>query len=114
MWRTARHKIYGDSVEWTESRDYEWASIGQLFIPNYRFYNYSYSFAQLLVFALYEDYKQNSSDFKDRFKRLLSRGSSMSPKDQIAEMGYDITKPDFWKLGIKQAESFLDDLKKLI
>lgn len=114
IWNTTRHKIYGDSIEWTENLDYEWAMSGQLYIPNFRFYNYSYSFAQLLVFALYEEYKRGTSDFKERFKLLLSRGRSMSPKEQIAEMGYDITKPDFWTLGIKRAEYFLDDLRKLL
>jgi len=112
--RTTRQRIFGDAVEWAKNSDYAWAMMGNLYRPNFRFYNYSYSFAQLLVFALFKDYKQNPSDFKERFKRLLSRGGSMSPRDQIAELGYDITKPDFWKLGIKQAESFLDDLKKLI
>ena len=114
IWRNNRHKIYGDTVEWSENLDYDWARWGQFFRPNYRFYNYSYSFAQLLVFALYKDYKKSKSDFNDRFKRLLSRGSIMSPRDQIAELGFDITKPDFWNRGIKQAESFLDDLKKLL
>lgn len=88
--------------------------MGQLYYPNFRFYNYSYSFAQLLVFALYEEYKRGTSDFKERFKLLLSRGRSMSPKEQIGEMGYDITKPDFWTLGIKRAEYSLDDLRKLL
>jgi len=114
IWRATRHRIYGDTIEWTENLDFEWARMPTLFYPNFRFYNYSYSFAQLLVFALYEDYKQNSSDFKERFKRLLSRGSSMSPREQIAEMGYDITRPDFWTLGINRAESFLDELQKLL
>jgi oligoendopeptidase F len=114
IWRSVRHKIYGDTIEWTENMDYEWARVSTLFIPNFRFYNYSYCFAQLLVFALYEKFKQRASDFKERFKILLSRGGSMSPKEQIAEMGYDITQPDFWTLGITRAEHFLDDLQKLL
>jgi oligoendopeptidase F len=113
IWRTARQRMYGDSVEWTANLDYEWARFSTLFLPNRRFYNYSYSFAQLIVFALYEDYKQNTSDFKERYKQLLSRGGSMSPKDQIAEMGHDITKPDVWKLGIRRAEHFLAELQEL-
>ncbi|MHA2211340.1 MAG: hypothetical protein ACXABV_19465, partial [Candidatus Thorarchaeota archaeon] len=59
------------------------------------------------------DYKENPSDFSERFKRLLGRGGSMSPREQIAEMGYDITKSDFWTLGIKRGELFLDELQKL-
>ena len=88
--------------------------MNNLFEPNFRFYNYSYVCAQLLVFALYEDYKENPSNFSERFKRLLSRGGSMSPRDQIAELGYDITKPDFWILVINRAEYFLNDLQKLL
>jgi oligoendopeptidase F len=71
-------------------------------------------FGVFLVFALYEDYKQNPSDFKERFKHLVSKGSSMSPREQIAEMGYDITRPDFWKLGIKRTDHFLEVLQKLL
>jgi oligoendopeptidase F len=68
----------------------------------------------MLVFALYEEYKHGGSDFRERFKRLLSRGRSMSPKDQIAELGYDISDSKFWTRGPKQAESFLKELRKLI
>ncbi len=114
IWRTNREKIFGDTVEWTESLDFEWARMGQMFYPNYRFYNYSYSFAQMVVFALYDDFKSGKSDFNKRFKTLLSRGSSMSPREQIMELGFDISKPDFWKRGPKQAEKILEDLKKLI
>ncbi|MFW9795348.1 MAG: M3 family metallopeptidase [Candidatus Thorarchaeota archaeon] len=114
IWRAIRTKIYGDTIEWTENTEFEWARVANLFFPNFRFYNYSYSFGQLLVFAVYEEYKQGSSNFKERFKRFLSRGGSMSPREQIAELGYDITKPDFWTLGIQRAEHFMDDLQKLL
>ncbi len=113
-WRDAARRIYGDSIEWTANLDYEWARMPTLYYPSFRFYNYSYSFAQLLVFALYEDYKQNPLDFKERYKRLLSRGSSMSPRDQVAEMDFDITRPDFWNLGISRAEILLDELQRLL
>ncbi len=114
LWKTARRRIYGDRVEWTENTEYEWADRDSFYYPNFRFYNYSYSFAQLLVFALYGDFKKRGSKFNQRFKLLLSRGGSMSPKDQIAELGHDITKPDFWTLGIREAERFIEQLKKLI
>ncbi len=114
LWKATRHRIYGDCVEWTENSEYAWAAANSLFEPNFRFYNYSYSFAQLLVFALYGDFKRRGRRFNERFKLLLSRGGSMSPKNQIAELGYDITRPDFWTLGMKQAERFLEQLKKLI
>ncbi|TFG28050.1 hypothetical protein EU527_17810 [Candidatus Thorarchaeota archaeon] len=114
IWRERRQAVFGNTVDWSNNLDYDWVRWNQLFMPNFRFYNYSYSFAQLLVFALYDDYKENPTDFSKRFKLLLSRGSSMSPKDQIAEMGYDIAKPDFWKIGIRRAVTLTDELKKLL
>ncbi|MFW9909830.1 MAG: M3 family metallopeptidase, partial [Candidatus Thorarchaeota archaeon] len=114
IWRENRHKLYGDNVDWVKNSEYEWPTWGQLFRPNFRFYNYTYCFAQMVVYALYNDFKRGESDFNERFKTLLSRGGSMSPREQLAELGYDITRPGFWQLGIKQADTFLDDLRRLI
>ncbi len=51
-WCAGRDKIYGDSVEWFEEMDWEWCMKGHYFMPNFRFYNYPYVYAQLFVFAL--------------------------------------------------------------
>ncbi|NHJ13072.1 MAG: hypothetical protein EAX95_05310 [Candidatus Thorarchaeota archaeon] len=116
LWSGAKASIFGDSVDWeaAEYIDYEWARIPHFYIPNFRFYNYSYSFAQMLVFALYEAYKQEGPTFAKRFKELLSKGGSQSPHDQLLEFGYDISDPAFWELGAKQAERFLDELRELL
>lgn len=114
LWNTSKDRIFGDVVEWSEYMEYEWARIPHFFFSTYRFYNYPYSFAQMLVFAVYEAYQSGEADFNDRFKRLLSRGGSMSPRDQIAEFGFDLTDPSFWKLGPKQADRLLSEFKKLI
>lgn len=114
LWKNTLSEMIGECIEWTKNLEYEWARWNQFFDPHYRFYTHSYTFAQMLVFALYDDFKSGDTDFNKRFKKLLSRGSSMSPKDQISELGYDISKPDFWVRGTKQAEQFLEKLKKLI
>ena len=116
LWRKARQRIFGDSVDWDEAEymEYEWARIPHFFMANYRFYNYSYSFAQMLVFALYEAYNEGGDDFTKRFKRLLGMGGSMSPHDQLMEFGYDIADPKFWELGAVQADSFLRKLRELL
>ncbi|MHA2142451.1 MAG: M3 family metallopeptidase [Candidatus Thorarchaeota archaeon] len=114
LWSAARDRIFADSVEWSEYMEYEWARIPHHFIPNFRFYNYSYSFAQMLVFALYELFKEKGGEFKAPFKKLLAKGNSMSPQESLAEFGYDISKPSFWELGAKQAGQLLREMKKLI
>jgi oligoendopeptidase F len=113
LWTKARERIFGDYIEWSRYSEYEWARTPHNFLPLYRFYNYPYSFGQLLVYALYEDYKTHSESFTTRFKKLLSNGSSMKPQDQLFEFGYDISKRSFWKRGIRQADKFLRELKTM-
>ncbi len=107
LWTTSRDRIYGDTIEWLPEMDWEWTMKAHYYIPNYRFYNYPYVFAQLFVFALYRLYKQQGKEFTPKFKNLLAAGSSKSPWQLGKELGFDITNEDFWALGIKQAEEFI-------
>jgi oligoendopeptidase F len=114
LWNGAKKRIFGDTVAWNEYMEMEWARFGHTFIPNYRYYNFSYSFAQLLVFALYELYLQEGARFVERFKDLLAGGNTKSVRQHLADFGFDITDPSFWELGAKQASRFLEEFKKLI
>ena len=111
-WCAGRDKIYGDSVEWFEEMDWEWTMKPHYFIPNFRFYNYPYVYAQLFVYALYQTYKKEGKDFVPKFKKLLAAGGSLSPEDLGEMVGLDITKQDFWELGIKQYEAFVNEFEK--
>ena len=111
-WCAGRDKIYGDSVEWFEEMNWEWTMKLHYFIPNFRFYNYPYVYAQLFVYALYQTYKKEGKAFVPKFKKLLAAGGSLSPEDIGALVGLDITKQDFWELGIKQYEAFVNEFEK--
>lgn len=113
-WVTARDRIYGDSVEWFNELIWEWTMKPHYYIPNFRFYNYPYVFAQLFVYALYQTYKKKGESFIPKFKKLLSAGGSLSPIEQGKLVGLDITKREFWELGIKQYEEFVNELEKLL
>jgi oligoendopeptidase F len=114
LWNRVKERIFGDSVAWSDYMEMEWARFGHTFIPNYRYYNFSYSFAQLLVFALYESYIQEGEGFVERFKDLLAAGNTKSVREHLADFGFDITNPSFWELGAKQASRLLEEFKKLI
>ncbi len=113
-WCTSRDKIYGDSVEWFEELDWEWTMKPHYFMPNFRYYNYPYVYAQLFVYALYQIYKKEGPSFVPKFKKLLSSGGSLSLKELAEIVGFDISQPDFWKLGIKQYEDFVNELENLL
>jgi oligoendopeptidase F len=112
LWVTARDKIYGASVDWLDVMKWEWTMKPHYYMANYRFYNYPYVFAQLFVFALYRLYKEQGESFVPKLKRLLAAGSSSSPRELAAEVGFDITDETFWEKGMKQAEKFIDMLEE--
>jgi oligoendopeptidase F len=112
LWVAARGKIYGDSVNWLDVMKWEWTMKPHYYMANYRFYNYPYVFAQLFVFALYQLYKEQGESFIPKLKRLLAAGSSKSPRELAAELGFDITDETFWQKGMKQAEKFIDMLEE--
>jgi oligoendopeptidase F len=114
MWVTARDKICGDAIDWLDVMKWEWTKSPHYYMANYRFYNYPYVFAQIYVYALYRLYKEQGKDFVPKLKRILSAGSSKSPTELSAELGFDITAEAFWQKGMKQAEQFIDMLEKTI
>jgi oligoendopeptidase F len=112
LWTKARDDVYGDAVEWLPEMKWEWTMKMHYYIPNYRFYNYPYVFAQLFVFALYRLYQEQGKAFVPKMKALLAAGSSRSPADLAAEQGFDIRTEEFWQKGMDQAIEFLQLMEK--
>ena len=112
LWTKARDDVYGDAVEWLPEMKWEWTMKMHYYIPNYRFYNYPYVFAQLFVFALYRVYKEQGREFVPKMKALLASGSSRSPAQLAESQGFDITSEEFWQKGMDQAEEFLEMMER--
>ncbi|MCW4051841.1 MAG: M3 family oligoendopeptidase [Candidatus Bathyarchaeota archaeon] len=112
LWIKARSKIYGNSVDWLDVMKWEWTMKVHYYMANYRFYNYPYVYANLFVFALYKLYKEEGKAFIPKLKRILAAGSSRSPRDLAAELGFDIREESFWEKGMEQAREFIDLLEK--
>ena len=114
LWVAGRDKIYGDSVDFFDELIWEWTMKPHYYQVGFRFYNYPYVYAQLFVYALYQVYKTEGKAFAPKFKKLLASGGSLSPKELGKIVGLDITKPEFWNLGIKQYEEFVNQLEELM
>jgi oligoendopeptidase F len=112
LWVAARDSVYGDAMEWLPEMKWEWTMKMHYYIPNYRFYNYPYVFAQLFVFSLYRLYKEEGESFVPKLRRLLSAGSSRSPAELAKEIGFDIYTDEFWQKGMEQAKDFVDQLER--
>ncbi len=102
---------FGDSVELSEEFKWEWVSIPHfMHVP---FYVYAYSFGQLLVLSLYQQYKAEGEAFKPRYIKVLEAGGSASPMDICAEAGLDITKAEFWQGGFDVIKGLVDELEAI-
>jgi len=102
---------FGDSLEISEEFKWEWVSIPHIYY--YPFYVYAYSFGQLLVFALFQQYKSEGASFIPRYIKLLTAGGSKSPEDILKEAGVDMRDPAFWQGGFDYVSGLVDELEKL-
>ena len=102
---------FGDSIEMDEGFQWEWVAIPHIFQTP--FYCYAYSFGQLLVLSLYQQYKKEGESFIPRYLRVLSYGGSASPEHILAEAGVDMASPAFWQGGFEVIRGMVEQLAAL-
>ena len=102
---------FGEAVEVADEFRWEWVSIPHIY--NVPFYVYAYSFGQLLVLSLYQQFQQEGQAFKPRYRRILEAGGSVAPVKLLAEAGIDIYAESFWQGGYAVLSRTLDQLEKL-
>jgi oligoendopeptidase F len=102
---------FGDSVDIAEEFKWEWIFIPHIY--NVPFYTYAYSFGQLLVLALYQQYRREGEAFIPRYLKILSYGGSESPSKILTEAGLDITSPEFWQGGFDLIQNMITELEGL-
>jgi oligoendopeptidase F len=112
IWWEENGKLYGDAVEMIPPYHWGWSYISHFI--HARFYCYSYTFAELLVLSLYQQYLQDETAFIPRYETILGQGGSLSPAETIAPSGLSLSSPDFWQKGYDLLESLLAELKALI
>ena len=102
---------FGDAVELSEDFKWEWISIPHFY--HSPFYTYAYSFGQLLVLALYQQYRREGEAFIPNYLKILAYGGSEAPMKILTNAGLDITSPDFWQGGFDVLESMITELDEL-
>jgi len=74
---------------------------------------YAYTFGQLLVLSLYQQYKLEGEAFKPRYLKILASGGSDAPERILSAAGIDIHSPSFWQGGFDVLHRLLADLETL-
>lgn len=111
LWRETQRSIYGPSVTLTEGYNLWWSYIPHfLHTPGYV---YAYAFGELLVLALYEQYRQSENGFADRYMEMLRAGGADWPERIVGKLGLDITQPGFWDKGLHAIEQMIEQAEEL-
>jgi oligoendopeptidase F len=102
---------FGDSLDLSNEFKWEWVGIPHIYqVP---FYVYAYAFGQLLVLALYQQFKAEGESFKPKYLKILSAGGSEAPEKILSEAGINIRDPKFWQGGFDVLEKLVSELEKL-
>jgi oligoendopeptidase F len=102
---------FGEALDVSDEFRWEWVSIPHIYQTP--FYVYAYTFGQLLVLSLYQQYKAEGESFKPRYLRLLSAGGSKSPEKILADAGVDMHDPGFWQGGFDVIRNLIDQLSTI-
>ncbi|MBN8657687.1 MAG: M3 family oligoendopeptidase [Anaerolineae bacterium] len=102
---------FGDSLELSDEFKWEWVGIPHIYQTP--FYVYAYAFGQLLVLALYQQFKAEGESFKPKYLKILSAGGSESPERILSEAGINIRDAKFWQGGFDVLEKLVSELEKL-
>ena len=102
---------FGEAVEISDEFKWEWLVIPHMY--NVPFYTYAYSFGQLLVLALYQQYRLEGEAFVPKYLKILSYGGSEAPMKILSEAGLDVTSPTFWQGGFDVIQNMIVELEKL-
>jgi oligoendopeptidase F len=102
---------FGDSLDLSDEFKWEWVGIPHIYqVP---FYVYAYAFGQLLVLALYQQFKAEGESFKPKYLKILSAGGSEAPERILSEAGINIRDPKFWQGGFDVLEKLVSELEKM-
>ena len=103
---------FGDSVNVSSDFQWEWTYIPHFF--HSPFYCYAYSFGNLLVLSLYQQFKNEGRSFIPKYLNILSSGGSRKPEELLKDSGMDISRDEFWQQGFNLLEDKIKELKKML
>ncbi len=110
IWIEVLQEAYGSSVELDDYDRYFWTQNAAFFETP--FYSYSYSFAQIMVIVLNEQYQSLTGDelqeFKDKYVEFLETGISKDIVEIMADFGFDIETQEFWDNSLNLFADHLD------
>ena len=111
IWLAVQRESLGDAIELKDGYETFWA-----YIPHFihsPFYVYAYAFGDCLVNSLYSVYEHANEGFAEKYFDMLRAGGTKHHKELLAPFGLDASDPEFWAMGLKLLESYIDELEEM-
>jgi oligoendopeptidase F len=112
LYSRAMRDYYGEAVEPTVGSEHSWSTVPHFFFDTPG-YVYNYAFGQLLALAAYARYQQIGEPFVNSYLAMLAAGSSRDPQQLIEMIGFNLSDPGFWGLGLDLIDARLREAEKL-
>jgi oligoendopeptidase F len=111
LWLGSQQAMFGDAVTLRDDYGLWWSYIPHFIgVPGYV---YAYAFGELLVLALYAQYKEVGEDFAPRYLDMLSAGGSDWPHEIVRPLGVDLTDLGFWHKGLQILSDMVSEAEDL-
>jgi oligoendopeptidase F len=107
---TLLREQFGKAVKVGEEFRWEWLAIPHIFASP--FYCYSYSFGNLLVLSLFQQYKKEGKAFIPKYLELLEGGGSASPQALLRPLHVDVSSRKFWQGGFTRIQTLVNQLEQ--
>ncbi len=112
LWLQTQRAMFGDSVTLRDDYSIWWSYVNHFIsVPGYV---YAYAFGELLVLALFNQYRKQGKSFAPKYIDVLSMGGSDKPENILAKVGVDLTNPNFWKEGLAVIDEMVTQLEGLV
>jgi oligoendopeptidase F len=111
LWIGTQRAMFGESVTLRDEYQQWWSYVPHfLHTPGYV---YAYAFGELLVLALYTQFQKEGSSFVPKYEALLAAGDSDYPEKLLANVGINLSDPNFWQQGIAVIQALVDEEEAL-
>ncbi len=110
-WQREIQAMFGDSVALGDEHRLWWSYVGHF--VGAPFYVYAYSFGELLVFSLFQQWKKEGAPFAARYLDMLAAGGSLTPHALMSRVGVALDDPDFWQGGFDVLGALVGEFESL-
>jgi oligoendopeptidase F len=107
---TLLREQFGKAVKVGEEFRWEWLAIPHIFASP--FYCYSYSFGNLLVLSLFQQYIKEGKAFTPKYLELLAGGGSASPQTLLRPLNVNVNSRKFWQGGFTRIHTLVNQLEQ--